>query len=74
MQGVIDPFNSYGTFQMNQGVSTTMSYNDGFPLSPMGGGFSSTFGSQTTPMAFCGARIAAQQHPNRGLGRRSDDV
>jgi Ca2+-binding RTX toxin-like protein len=49
MQGVVDPFDSYGTFLMNQGVFTTMSYNDGwaslFGQSPV------AFGNQATPMA-----------------------
>jgi hypothetical protein len=30
MQGVTSPFNSFGTYQLNQGVFTTMTYNDGW--------------------------------------------
>jgi serralysin len=49
LQGVTASFDSYGTFQMNQGVFTTMSYNDGYP----GGAGDPTLsaGSQSTPMA-----------------------
>jgi hypothetical protein len=49
MQGVIDEFDSFGTFLMNQGVFTTMGYNDGwtsvFPSVTF------DFGNQATPMA-----------------------
>jgi len=51
MQGVIGPFSSYGTFQLNQGVFTTMSYNDGWQFAPGGPNGSLTTGSQSTPMA-----------------------
>ncbi|MDZ4693153.1 M10 family metallopeptidase C-terminal domain-containing protein, partial [Terricaulis sp.] len=51
MQGVTNPFSSYGTFLLNQGVFTTMSYNDGWPLGPFGGTGSLANGSQASPMA-----------------------
>jgi serralysin len=51
MQGVIDPFNSLGTFLLNQGVFTTMTYNDGWRSAPFGANFSATTGGQSTPMA-----------------------
>ncbi|MES1200483.1 MAG: pre-peptidase C-terminal domain-containing protein [Pseudomonadota bacterium] len=51
MQGVIDLFDSYGTYLLNQGVFTTMTYNDGWPAGPMGQTFSTTYGDQATPMA-----------------------
>jgi Ca2+-binding RTX toxin-like protein len=51
MQGVIDPFGSYGTFLMNQGVFTTMTYNDGWPAGPAGSAPSNNYGSQMSPMA-----------------------
>jgi Ca2+-binding RTX toxin-like protein len=35
---------------MNQGVFTTMTYNDGFPLQPGGSFSNSQFGAQATPM------------------------
>jgi serralysin len=34
MPGVTGPFGSYGIFDLNQGVYTTMSYNDGWQLHP----------------------------------------
>ncbi len=50
MQGVVGEFDSYGTFELNQGVYTTMTYNDGFPF--QGGVAVNTeiYGSQSTPM------------------------
>ncbi|WP_395646250.1 FG-GAP-like repeat-containing protein [Terricaulis sp.] len=51
MQGVLQPFASYGTFNLNQGVFTTMSYNDGWDLNPVGVNVSSSSGSQSTPGA-----------------------
>lgn len=51
MQGVTDPFGSLGTFSLNQGVFTTMTYNDGWYGSPFGGSTSSLVGGQATPMA-----------------------
>ena len=38
MPGVFSPFDSYGVFDLNQGVYTTMSYNDGWMLHPSGSG------------------------------------
>ncbi|MBL8546114.1 MAG: M10 family metallopeptidase C-terminal domain-containing protein [Hyphomonadaceae bacterium] len=49
MQGVTGPFNSVGSFALNQGVYTTMTYNDGW-VSQFGGG-QTGYGSQGTPMA-----------------------
>ncbi|MBT9445473.1 MAG: M10 family metallopeptidase C-terminal domain-containing protein [Hyphomonadaceae bacterium] len=51
MQGVVDNFGSYGTFSLNQGVFTTMTYNDGWPGGPAGSAPSNNYGSQMTPMA-----------------------
>lgn len=50
MQGVTDAFNSVGTFLLNQGVFTTMSYNDGW-YSGFGVPPSNLVGNQATPMA-----------------------
>ncbi len=50
MQGVLTSFNSYGTYLMNQGVFTTMSYNDGW-VSPFGVTPSTATGEQGGPMA-----------------------
>jgi Ca2+-binding RTX toxin-like protein len=50
MQGVIDPFNSYGTYSLNQAVFTVMTYNDGWPLGFLGPATTTT-GNAATPMA-----------------------
>jgi Ca2+-binding RTX toxin-like protein len=56
--GVTGPFGSYGIFDLNQGVYTTMSYNDGWQLHPDvdSNGFpvpdTLDYGYQGTPMAF----------------------
>jgi Ca2+-binding RTX toxin-like protein len=49
MQGVLGPFGSYGTYLMDQGVFTVMSYNDGWSLKPDGGTVTSTAGNEATP-------------------------
>ena len=36
MQGVISAFNSFGSYGLNEGVYTTMTYNDGWDLGPNG--------------------------------------
>jgi Ca2+-binding RTX toxin-like protein len=56
MQGVTNAFNSFGTFNMNQGVFTTMSYNDGW-VAPFGSNTSTTTGAQGGPMALDIARL-----------------
>jgi len=49
MQGVLDEFDSYGTYLMNQGVFTVMSYNDGWSLEPGGPAVTATSGNEATP-------------------------
>jgi len=51
MQGVTDAFESFGSFNLNQGVFTTMTYNDGWRTSGFGGPPSNLVGGQATPMA-----------------------
>lgn len=51
-QGVTDPFDSFGTFNLNQGIYTTMSYNDGWQLHPSGENSAVPYGYQGTLMAF----------------------
>ncbi|HVY84952.1 MAG TPA: pre-peptidase C-terminal domain-containing protein, partial [Caulobacterales bacterium] len=70
MQGVIDEFDSYGTYLLNQGVFTTMSYNDGWPAGPLGYNFSLTYGSQATPGALDVALIQEKYgvNPNTNAG------
>jgi len=57
MPGVTGPFGSYGVFDLNQGIYTTMSYNDGWQLHPdaesgFPAGFPTTYGYQSGPGAF----------------------
>ncbi|MCU0524478.1 MAG: M10 family metallopeptidase [Elainella sp. Prado103] len=56
--GVTSPFGSIGTYGLNQGLYTTMSYNDGLVYSGFDPG-TFDYGYQGTPMAF---DIAAIQH------------
>ncbi|MFD1702464.1 pre-peptidase C-terminal domain-containing protein [Methylopila henanensis] len=51
MDGVTGPFGSYGVADLNQGVFTTMSYNDAWPLGPLGLSGTYAYGWQGTPMA-----------------------
>ena len=52
MPGVTGPFDSYGVYDLNQGVYTTMSYNDGWQLHPGGASSGSVnFGYQAGPSA-----------------------
>lgn len=55
--GVTEPFGDTGDFDLNQGIYTTMSYNDGVTAIVDQGSFD--YGYQGTPMAF---DIAAIQH------------
>lgn len=50
MHGVTDAFDSYGDFGLNQGVYTTMTYNDGWPAK-LGELPSLAYGRQATTMA-----------------------
>ncbi len=51
MLGVTGSFGSYGLFDMNQGIYTTMSYNDGWQTGPNGESPSVLYGYQGTMMA-----------------------
>jgi serralysin len=57
-EGVTSAFGSYGTFDLNQGIYSVMSYNDGWQLHPAGETPSQTFGYLGGPMAF---DVAAMQ-------------
>jgi serralysin len=50
MAGVTSPTGDYGAFDLNQGVHTTMSLNDGWQTAPHGSTPSETYGRQGTPM------------------------
>jgi serralysin len=45
------PFGSLGTFDLNQGVNTIMSYSNGWQTGPLGASTSTEFGYAATPMA-----------------------
>lgn len=53
--GVIDPFGDYGDFNLNQGIYTMMTYNDGWqtgPNGPLDPTVISRYGYEGSPMAF----------------------
>lgn len=51
LEGVYEAFNGYGYFDLNQGVYTTMTYNDGWANAPFAPSASEDFGLQGTMMA-----------------------
>jgi serralysin len=51
MSGVTSPTGDYGDFDLNQGIYTTMSLNDGWHTAPHGLTPSDTYGWQAGPMA-----------------------
>jgi hypothetical protein len=73
MQGVVDEFNSLGTFLLNQGVFTTMTYNDGWQSAPHGPTPSSSFGVQSTPMALDIASIQQRYGVNTNTNTGNND-
>ncbi len=54
--GVTSPFESYGTYDLNQGIWTVMSYNDGWNLHPAK---NNDYGWEATPMALDIAALQA---------------
>jgi serralysin len=51
-EGVTSAFDSFGTFALNQGIYSVMSYNDGWQLHPSGANDANSFGYVGGPMAF----------------------
>lgn len=51
MDGVSSPFDDYGTYDLNQGVFTTMSYNSGYHTGNRNQPYSGDFGYEAGPMA-----------------------
>ncbi len=51
-EGVTGPFKSLGTLKLNQGIYTTMSYNDGWVKHPAGKNEALDYGWQGTMMGF----------------------
>lgn len=52
MNGVTSPFGDLGDYNLNQGIYTTMTYNDGWQTAPHGASTATGYGYQGTPMAF----------------------
>ncbi len=52
MEGVTFAFDDYGTYNLNQGVFTVMSYNSGYYTGTGNTAFDSNFGFEAGPMAF----------------------
>ncbi len=69
MEGVVEPHGSYGTYDLNQGIFTTMSYNDGAP-GYHGTSASLNYGRQSTPgpldIALLQQRYGANTQANAG--------
>jgi serralysin len=68
--GVTAAFDDYGDYDLNQGIWTTMSYNDGWNLYPAS---SSAFGYQGTPMALDIAAIQAIYGANTSYHTGADN-
>ena len=62
--GVTSAFGDYGAYNLNQGVYTTMSYNDGWETNPDGPTPSLVYGRQATPMALDIAVLQAKYGAN----------
>jgi serralysin len=77
MQGVTGPFDSYGDYNLNQGVYTTMSYNDGWHTAPhvpelIPDGTNYGFGWQATLMALDIAVLQEKYGVNNNYRRGND--
>ena len=71
LEGVTDPLFSYGVGNLNQGVYTTMGYNEGWPGGPYGSAYYdgtyiqvNDFGYEASPMALDIAVLQAKYGPN----------
>jgi Ca2+-binding RTX toxin-like protein len=64
MMGVVYPYDSYGLYDLDQGVNTIMSYNDNWPLSPFSSSAFYWQGNTATPMALDVAVIQAKYGVN----------
>jgi Ca2+-binding RTX toxin-like protein len=78
MPGVVGPFGSLGPFNLNQGVYTTVSYNDGWAKHPdaVDGappGYPTTYGWQGGPSAFDIA-VIQQKYGANTAHNSGDDV
>lgn len=71
--GVTASFDSFGDFDLNQGVYTMMSYNDGWKTGPLGASPASTYGFEIGPMAFDIAALQIMYGANMSY-HTGDDV
>ncbi len=62
--GVSTAFNDYGDYELNQGIYTMMSYNDGWQTNPDGAPPSVRYGVEGTPMAIDIAVLQAKYGAN----------
>ena len=72
MEGVTEAFGSYGLFDMNQGINTVMTYNDGWSLAPHGLPTTDGYGWQGTMMALDIAVLQQKYGPNFGYHTGND--
>ena len=70
--GVTRDFGDYGQFDLNQGIHTMMSYNDGWPTAPHGISPSDDYGYEGTPMAVDIA-VLQDKYGANGSYNRGDD-
>lgn len=71
-EGVTGPFKSLGTFKLNQGIYTTMSYNDGWVKHPDGKNAAMEYGWQGTMMGFDVAMLQEVYGANMGFATGDD--
>ncbi|WP_297619746.1 M10 family metallopeptidase, partial [uncultured Roseicyclus sp.] len=72
MNGVGSPFNDLGDFDLNQGIYTTMTYNEGWQTAPHGVTPSLGYGYQGTPMALDIAVLQATYGANMATNAGND--
>ena len=64
LRGVTAEMGSFGIGELNQGVYTVMSYNEGWPGGPNGAPTTNAFGHPATPMALDIALLQEKYGPN----------
>lgn len=72
-EGVTDAFESFGSFDLNQGIYTMMSYNDGWQLHPAGENTAIEYGWEGSLMAFDVAMMQRLYGANTSF-RTGDDT
>lgn len=72
LQGVIDPDASFGSYGLNQGVFTNMTYNEGWWTAPHGRSTAATYGYQGGMMALDIAALQGLYGPNMSYHAGAD--